>query len=67
MNLLLFCYNWKDSCKSIFWYISFYNYLSIGNLVSENQSEGKCFLKDIECFTAEGVKIPRGILLGQSD
>ena len=66
MNLLLFCYDQKNSCESIFQYIGLHNHLSIGDLVGKDQCGDKCFLKSIECFIV-GVEISNGILLGQLD
>ena len=66
INLLLFCYDQKNSCESIFQYIGLHNHLSIGDLVGKDQCGDKCFLKSIECFIV-GVEISNGILLGQLD
>ena len=67
INLLLFYYDQKDSCESIFQCIGFHNHLSIGDLVGKNQCGDKCFLEGIKYFIIGGVEISSGVLLGQLD
>ena len=61
INLLPFYLDKKDSCKSIFLYIDFYDYLDIRNLVDKDQSRDEYFFEGFECFTVWEVKIPRGV------
>jgi len=65
MNFFLFCHDWKNNYEHIFWYISFYDYLNIRNLVSKDQSKSKCFLKSIKSFTACKVIIYQVYLSGK--
>jgi len=39
--------------------------LSIGNLISENRSRGKCFLERIKSILTGGVRLPRNVLLDE--
>ena len=50
INLLSFYYDKKDSCKSIFLYIDFYDHLNIRNSVDKNQGRDKYFFEGFECF-----------------
>ena len=65
-NFILFINNRKDCSKSIVQSISFYNELSIENLMSENKSGGECFLKRVENIMIRGVKLPRDVLLDKT-
>ena len=53
----------KNGCEHVFQCVSFYNYLSIRNLVSEDWSESECFLEGIKSFVVTGVK-QKKIMLG---
>ena len=57
INFIFFISNGKDCSKSIVQSISFYNELSIGNLVSKNGSRGKCLLERVESITIGEVEL----------
>ena len=65
MNFIFFVNNGKDCNKNIVRSISFYNELSIGNPMSENEDGDECLLEKIESITTEGVELSRDILLGE--
>ena len=65
MNFIIFVNNGEDCSESIVQGISFHNELSIRNPMSENQSEGECFLERVESILTGGVKLPRNVLLGK--
>ena len=65
MNFIIFVNNGEDCSESIVRGISFHNELSIRNSMSENQSEGECFLERVESNLTGGVKLPRNVLLGK--
>ena len=65
MNFIIFVNNGEDCSESIVRGISFHNELSIRNPMSENQSEGECFLERVESILTGGVKLPRNVLLGK--
>ena len=65
MNFIIFVNNGEDCSESIVQGISFHNELSIGNLMSKNQSEGECLLEKVESITIERVKLSRNVLPGE--
>lgn len=67
INLFFFCHNQKNSCKHIFQYVGFYNYLSIRNPISKNWSGSKYFLEGIKDFIVWRVKVPKNVFLNQLD
>ena len=66
MNFIIFVNNGEDCSESIVRGISFHNELSIRNSMSENQSEGECFLERVESILTGGVKLPRNVLPGEA-
>jgi len=66
MNFIFFVTNEKDCSKSIVQSISFYNELSIRNLMSEDKDRDECFFERIESITTEGVELPRNVLPGKA-
>ena len=66
VNFIIFINNGEDCSESIVRGISFHNELSIGNLISKNRSEGKCFLERVESILTGGVEFPRNVLLGEA-
>ena len=61
MNFIFFLNNGKNCNKSIVQSISFYNKLSIGNLMSKDGSRGKCLLERVESIITGGVELLRDI------
>jgi len=45
MNFIFFINNGKNCSESIVWSISFYNKLSIRNIMSKDRSRGECLLE----------------------
>ena len=66
MNFIIFINNGEDCSESIVQSISFHDKLSIRNPMSENQSEGKCFLERVESILTGEVKLPRNVLLSET-
>ena len=65
MNFIFFIYNRKNYNKSIVQSISFYDKLSIGNLVSEDRSRGKCLLERIESIMTGKIELSENVLLDE--
>ena len=65
MNFIFFINNGKDCSKSIVQSISFYDKLSIRNLISENRSRDKCLFKRVENIMTGGIRLPENILLSE--
>ena len=57
MNFIIFVNNGEDCNKSIV--------QSIGNTMSEDRCEDKCFLERVESILTRGVKLLRNVLLGE--
>ena len=51
MDFIFFIHNRKDYSKSIVQSISFYDELSIENLISEDKSRDECLLEEVESIT----------------
>jgi len=66
VNFIIFINNGEDCSESIVQDISFHDELSIGNPMSEDGSEGKCFLERVESIYTGGVELPRNVLLGEA-
>ena len=66
VNFIIFINNGEDCSESIVRGTGFYNELSIGNLMSEDRSGGKCSLERVESIYTEGVKLPRNVLPGEA-
>ena len=66
INFIFFINNGKDCSKSIVQSISFYNKLSIENLMSEDRGRDECFLERIESIMTGGVELLRNVLLGEA-
>ena len=65
INFIFSIYNKKNCSESIVQKISFYDELSIGNLIYKNGSRSECLLKRIENITTEGVELPGNVLLDE--
>lgn len=61
MNLIIVSHNEENCSESIIRGIGFHDQLSIGNLMSKNQSSYKCLLERIEEFSTVVIKIPRSV------
>jgi len=66
VNFIIFVNNEEDCSESIVRGIGFHNELSIGNLMSEDRSRGKCFLKRVESILTGRVKLPKNVLPGEA-
>ena len=66
MNFIFFVNNGKDYSESIVQSISFYNKLSVRNLMSENESRGECLLEKIESIIIGRVELPRNVFLDEA-
>ena len=65
MNFIFFINNGKNYSESIVQSISFYDELSIGNPISENESGYECLLEEIESIMTGGVELQRNVLLSK--
>ena len=65
MNFIFFINNGKDYSESIVQSISFHDELNIRNLMSENESGGKCLLEKVKSIMIGEVKLLRNVLLGK--
>jgi len=63
INFIFSIYNKKNCSESIVQKISFYDELSIGNLIYKNGSRSECLLKGIKRIITRGIKLPENILL----
>ena len=52
----------KICSENIVQSIGFHNELHIRNLMSEDQSGGKCFLERVKSISTGGVELPRNVL-----
>jgi len=65
INFVFFIYNVKDCNKSIVQSISFYNELSIKNLVHEDGSRDEYLLKRVESIIIGEIELLGNILPGK--
>ena len=65
MNFIFFVNNEKNCNENIVQSISFYNKLSIRNLINENESGGKYLLERVESIMTREVKLSKDVLLGK--
>jgi len=66
VNFIIFVNNRENCSESIVRGISFHNELSIGNPMSEDRCEDKCFLERVESIYTEEVKLPKNVLPGEA-